>query len=225
MSKSWNTKLLKKHVEGLGKEKQSLLEVINSLERYVRIFRYHLEIARDAMSKVFSDEERQSAELDKLAFGLSSRLSDYWDAEIITEANVLGCIHSARAIFDVFAQLVNGLIVTPPLPEKDCSINLVLAKLPDSPMKTTIGDLISSDWYEYSNAFVNTAKHRRLVKQRGVVSLERRELFVRVAEFEYRGKSYPQYSLLELLQGVVDTKNRLIDCGIELNKQVMGVDS
>jgi hypothetical protein len=222
MRKSWNTKLLKKHIEGLGKEKQSLLELINSLEKYVRIFRYHLEIARDAMNKIFSDEECQGAELDKLAFGLSSRLGDFWNAEIITEANVLGCIHSARAIFDVFAQLVNGLILTPPIPEKDCSISIVLAKLPDSPVKTAIADLISSDWYDYVNAFVNTAKHRTLVDLRGVVSFVQRSLFVRIPGFEYRGKSYPQYSLLDLLQGVIDTKNRLIDCGNELNKQVVG---
>ena len=82
--------------------------------------------------------------------------------------------------------------------------------------------LIDSEWFGYVSAFVNTAKHRYLVRHGFHVSLETGEASIRLEGFEYRGVQYPPYSADDVLKGVIEVKNAVVDCGKLLNQQVLG---
>jgi hypothetical protein len=220
----WSLDALRVHIKTLDESKHALLVVVDSLGRYIRILRYHLESVQSSMQGFVDEDEPDSDELVKLGLGISDRQNDFRRAEIESEANVLGCAHVSRAIFDLFAQLVNNLILQSPVSDRACSIHKMAEKTPDSPLKKQLQELIESSWFIYLSDFVNTAKHRRLVRQSPVISLEHKKIEIHIDSFEYDGRAHPRYSRKELLIGTLEVKNRVIKCGNALNAQLTVAD-
>ena len=158
----------------------------------------------------------------RFVFGDDERQEQFNRARVASEAHTLATIHSTRAMWDVFAFLVNGVALESRLGEKECSVFTVHKALPASELKSSLRDLIENQWFLYVSAFVNTAKHRRLVPQSFRVSFEDDTVGIHVEGFEYDGGYYPSYSVRELLSGVLVVKNQVVECGKALNEHVSG---
>ena len=100
-------------------------------------------------------------------------------------------------------------------------ISKVLARLPESPLREHVSSTLSSHWYRYVVAFVNTAKHRRLVEHLFSVSVEENRAGVRVGSFSYESESFPAYWGTEVLEGAIEVKNQVVGAGRFLNKAVL----
>ena len=220
MGAPWNLEELRAHVRKTRGEHE-LLEVIHSLDRAIAIFRYHLVTARDALKGIVDEENPTGMENTSFVFGASDRQGEYARAKVVNEANVIACIHTSRNIFDIFAHLANGLLLEPPIPLHLCDVVKVQSALPESELKSQLGDLLGSDWFNYVVGFVNTTKHRRLVQHQFSVSFEHGMSGIRLGSFEYKGRAFPSYWGTEVLQGALEVKNRIVDCGRALN-QVCG---
>jgi hypothetical protein len=218
----FNYRALRAHIEQNGVEVQRRLAGVESLARYVAIFKFHLYSARDAMKGVIYEDDPYGMKNLRLVFGDDERQDQLNRARIASEAHTLAAVRSARAMWDVFAFLVNDVALGSRLEERECNIFSVRDALPKSKLKSSLGDLTSSEWFRYVNAFVNTAKHRNLVPQSFRVSFEDDKVGIRIEAFEYNGKPFPSYWIRELLHGVLDVKNRLVDCGRSLDEHVTG---
>jgi hypothetical protein len=120
-------------------------------------------------------------------------------------------------MFDIFGQLVNGLLLHPPMPIGKCDIRKVEESMPNSELKTEIAKVLLSHWFNYVSGFINTTKHRRLVQHRFSISFEENVAGIQIGAFDYNGREYPQYWGPEVLHGVLDFENSIIDCGRTLN--------
>ena len=217
MSPSWNLEELREHVRRIGGE-DDLLEIIHSIDRAILIFRYHLFTARDALKGIIDETDPTGIINTSFVFGASDRQEEYVYAKIVNEANVIGCIHAVRSIYDIFAQLANGLLLNCSIPLHLCDVGRVQESIPKSELKTQLGKLLDSDWFNYIVGFINTTKHRRLVQHQFSVSFEHGIAGIRLGAFEYKGRSFPSYWGTEVLQGALEVKNTVIDCGRALNQ-------
>ena len=221
MKPKWNLKELRDHIRSTRSNSDDLLEIVHSIDRYIRIFLFHLEGARDAMNKVIDAENPCARESFEFVLGVSERQDEFDFAKVASEAHILGAVHSARASFDVFAFLVNGLFLGGSIPESKCDIKIATKALQQSSLKTELEALTDSYWFSYVSAFINTAKHRMLVRHSFHVGIEEPYTGVRIGAFEYNGQKYPSYKVKELLEGVLEVKNKIVDCGKLLNDQLV----
>ncbi len=217
MHPTWPVKDLQEYIRERSPEAAPLLHVLDSVGRYVDLFRYHLFEARDAMKGVVADDDPLGVENSKFVFGISPRQGEYRAAKIASEAHILGCIHSARALFDVFAFLVNGLILENAVREDRCSVSTVVPALPTGALRDRLQILLDSHWYKYVCAFVNTAKHRYLIRHGYWVSFESGAAEIRLEGFTYNGESYATCSAEDVLKGALEVKNAVVECGNLLN--------
>lgn len=221
MKPTWDLKELRDDIRRKRSDSDELLEVVHSIDRYIQIFLFHMEGARDAMDEVVDPDDPQKKEYLDFVFGNSERQDDYYYAKLASEAHILGTIHSARAIFDVFAFLINRLLLNGAIPDNRCDIRSVTRALQSPPLKSELDALIETYWFRYVSAFINTAKHRMLVNHSFHVGLEDPYTGIRIGAFEYNGKEYPRYEVRELLEGVLGVKNKIVDCGRLLNDQAL----
>ncbi len=221
MGSSWSILALKRQIERGSGDTRELVRILDSVGRYVDIFEYHKGLARDAMKVVVQDNPHGMENL-RFVLGGSERQHEYKRAKIASEANILASIHAARALVDVFAFLVNALVLGSRIPATRCDIRSVSAVLPNSPMAARLNQLLNSHWFNYVSAFVNTAKHRHLVPHGFWVELELGAAGIRLEGFEYNDVSYPAYSVEDLLHGVIEVRNSVVDCGKLLNQEVLG---
>lgn len=176
------------------------------------------------MKGIIHDDDPHGMKNMRFIFGADEQQDEYNQAKLISEAHILGCIHCARAMFDVFSHLVNGLVLGNAISVRDCTIKSVAERLPDSQLKTELKTLLKHHWFRYVDGFINTAKHRGLVQHAFQVSFVGEKAGVHLAGFEYKGTKFPPYSVDELLAGVLEVKNRIVDCGRSLNRHVIAPD-
>lgn len=213
---AWNLDELRKQVRATREDSGEILDLISSVDRSARIFVYHMASARDAMKGLYG-EGRSEAEKLLFVFGASDRQHDFEHAKIVSEAHIIGCLHTARGIWDLFAQLLNALVIPRPLPIAVCDIGRVARALPPSPLSEAVNRAIADDWYSYVMAFTNTTKHRRLVQHLVSVSCEQQRSGIKLAAFEYNKRAFPAYWDMEVLEGAIQVKNGIIECGRLLN--------
>jgi hypothetical protein len=210
MSTPWNLDALREHIRRHGADKEFLLEVCDSLGRSVDIFRDHLFTAGDALKGIIDESYSVDQALDVVWV---EQREAYRNAMIVSEAHLLGCFHVARSRFDIFAQLVNGLVLNSSISIGDCDIRRVHGALDASDLKDQIGQLLESTWFGYVSGFLNTTKHRRLVRHSFTGSFEENVAGIRIGAFKYGSQSYPAYWANEVLGGVVEVKNRIVTWG------------
>jgi hypothetical protein len=212
----WNLEELRKQVRAARVNAGELLDLISSVDRSARIFVYHMASARDAMKGLYGEGKNEAEEL-LFVFGASDRQHDFEHAKIVSEAHIIGALHTARGIWDLFAQLLNALVLSKPLPIDVCDIGRVARALPPSPLSDAVNRAMASYWYSYVMAFTNTTKHRRLVQHLVSVSFEQQRSGIKLAAFEYNQRSFPAYWDIEVLEGAIEVKNGIIECGQLLN--------
>jgi hypothetical protein len=225
MKNSWNLDELRAHIRARNGDPTALLEVVSSIDRSTQIFSYHLITARDALKGIIEEREDVSIKNLEFVFGISNRQDDYAYAKIVNEANVIGCIHAARSILDIFSHLINDLLLCSSLQPHICDIVKDHDALPDCDLKDHLGRLLTSYWFNYVSGFINTTKHRRLVPHKFSVSFLSGAAGIQLGAFEYKGTEFPVYTSTEVLQGVLDVKNAIVGCGRALNRMCITADA
>jgi len=220
---TWDISILRRYIYDSLESSQRLLEVVDAIARYDWIFQYHFITARDAMKGIIHNDAPNNIKNIEFLFGLHKQQAEFNQANLISEAHILGCIHCVRSMYDIFSHLVNKLIINENdrLDIGDCDIKRIENVLASSDLKTKLGQLLSSHWFRYIDAFVNTAKHRGLVQHKFQVSFINEDSGIRLAPFEYRRREFPSYSVDELLKGVLEVKNHIVECGRLLNSHVI----
>lgn len=222
MKLQWNLKQLRQHIKDSQSNNEVLLDIIHSIDRYIRIFLFHLEGARDAMNGIGDPENPQSRKNIEIVLGVSSQQDEFHLAKVASEAHILGAVHSTRAMFDVFALLINTMVLDGKIPEHRCDINRVVQKIPASPLKQELEKLLGSYWFGYVVAFINISKHRMLVRHSFHVGIEEPYVGIRIGAFEYNDQCFPVYQLREFLEGILGVNNAIVRCGKAFNNQVFG---
>ena len=153
----WDLNELREFIRAERSDSEELLDIVHSIDRYNWIFLFHLDGARDALHEVIDVNNPDQKEAMSFVLGASGRQDEYHLAKIASEAHILGAAHSARAIYDVFAFLVNRLLLENCIPENRCNIQLLAAELPSSCIKYELETLIESYWFGYMSAFASNA--------------------------------------------------------------------
>jgi len=215
---AWNLEELRTYTRTQQNGDPVTLELISSVSRNDSIFQYHMITARDALKGIFNYEEPQGVENWKLVLGGSERQEDFHYAKVVSEANLFGCIYTARSLLEVFAQLVNRITLGNSIEVSKCTPKAVLAKLPDGELKVKLKELLASHWFAYVSAFTNTIKHRQLVQHQVSIAFVDNIIGIKVGAFEYDGAPYEAYWANDFLQGIISVKNAVIDLGRTLNR-------
>lgn len=222
---TWNLAALRAHIRSAQAEPRSTLEIVSSIDRSIRIFCYHMASARDALSGVVNEAQPSGKENFLLVFGASEQQDEFEYAKVVSEAHLIGCLHTARGLWDLFAQLLNSTILQTPIPISACDIAKVAAALPNSPLQARVNELLSSHWYRYVSAFINTTKHRQLVQHMLSVSFAEDRAGIRVGAFKYGATTFDAYWGTQVLEGAIEVKNGIVACGRLLNQAVLGRDA
>lgn len=181
MTTTWKLKQLREWIETTRPEDSQTADLPKSLSRSAFIVKYHARLARDAFAEFKQPDDNN----DKMFVAMMSFDPDFSRAALVHEANVIAAIHTVRNYGDIFAQLVNTLLVPVPILEKDCNFGKVANKLPESALKQRMLELNSSHWFRYLAAFSNISKHRRLLQSKPSVSFEEGVSGLRVEKFSY----------------------------------------
>jgi hypothetical protein len=218
---SWSFKALREHVKSRNEESELDIERIKSIDRAIDIYRYHLHQAKTQNDLVQAGTPREQM---KLIFPSEENREEIWQRKIAIQANTQACIHSARAIHDLFAQLINSLILDSKVPVFKCDINIVTKELQSSDLKEHLQALLDSHEFKYVNAFVNTIKHRNIVEFGSLISFETNECGVRFKGFKFNGSTYDQKWAEDVLKVTLEVKNTVVTAGCILNRQLGIVD-
>ncbi|MBX8550684.1 hypothetical protein K5D68_13880 [Pseudomonas cichorii] len=225
MINAWNLQELRESIAiNQPKEKTPLIEITNSLGRSREIFEYHKRLARDAFGAFDTTNDPTGIIFFEHLCGASEQEELLYDANLASEANLIACISVTRNVFDSFGQLLNGLVVGHPR-KGNLYIHDIINLLPPSELKDELGKAISSTWYEYINAFMNTVKHRQLIKHNPSISFIDNRHGGKVDGFRYKDKPYSERWAMDVLQGTVDLQNSLGACGRALNRHYVNRSS
>jgi len=215
---SWSFKALREHVKSCNNEGSELnIERIKSIDRAIDIYRYHLHLAKTQNDLVQAETPRDQM---RLIFPPEENREEIWERKLAIQANTQACIHSARAIHDLFAQLVNSLVLDSEVPVSNCDINKVTKGLQSSDLKEHLRALLDSDAFKYVNAFVNTIKHRNIVEFSSLISFETNECGVRFKGFRFNGSEFDQMWVEDVLKVTLEVKNTVVTAGCILNRQL-----
>ncbi len=217
MSASWSLKDLRDFIVFNRNKDQYLLDVVSSIDRGIFIFRYHFSTARDSLTSFHSSNENVDPIQLRRILGSSTDNEEYQIAKIVNEANTVAAIYTVRSLYDLFSQLVRGLLLEKDLSEEACNIHRVGKILPEGELKSAINEIINGDGFSYINAFANLSKHRSLVKFKSQVDFFEDRSGVKFSAFEYRGKTYQEQWSEEILEKILKTKNEIVTAGIALN--------
>ncbi|MNG96171.1 hypothetical protein D3C79_552280 [compost metagenome] len=149
-------------------------------------------------------------------FDLNKNQEALQQAKLESEANLIACISTTRNSYDSFGQLVN-ILATAPL-KGNFYVHDVARALPTGQLKTELSAAVSSDWFTYANAFMNTVKHRQLITHNTSISFVNKNRGGKVCSFHHKGKPYQEYWAREVLEGTVELQNALVLCGRALNE-------
>jgi len=235
-SEVWDVPALVEWVQRERAGDLKTVELLGSLSRSSRIFRYHMVLARDAF-KDFKDDDHL-----KMTVGMFGADEDegvaFENAKLVSEANLIASINVVRNSYDIFAQVVNSLVLDNPFKVHDCNIHGVCRTLAPSELKTTLERVVSSGWYYYLSDFTNTIKHRQLLKHDPSISFVENISGGKIERFTYERpiqpsaksktsnrfgehRSHPSYWVRDVLQGAVEVHNEIRACGQFVSRMLM----
>ncbi|MET3676996.1 MULTISPECIES: hypothetical protein [unclassified Pseudomonas] len=218
MSTAWNLKELRDGViRAELHDTKDTIEIINSIGRSCEIFDYHKCLARDAFQVFDVKNDPHGIEFARQLFDSNENQEALHQAKLESEANLIACISTTRNSYDSFGQLVNILAVATPL-KGNFYVHDVARALPTGQLKTELSAAVSSNWFKYANAFMNTVKHRQLITHNASISFVNKNRGGKVRSFHHKGKPYQEYWAREVLEGTIELQNALVLCGRALNE-------
>jgi hypothetical protein len=221
-----NPTLLTWHVKTLINQSRSredslmCKDKIDSVCRAIDIYDYHHEEA--SKSNEFVQCPTAFEQMDSIHTFGNKRIEI--DRHIlIAQAHAQASVHSARAIHDLIAQLINIFILNSSINEPGCSIQAVEKNLDQCSLKSHLGQFLTSTEFQYVNSFVNTIKHRNLISFNEAIDFSKDKHGLFFKEFVFNKNTYTKKSLVELLSITHTVKNKAIEFGILVNQE-LGLD-
>lgn len=222
---TWKLTELAQWIESHRPAEKETLESIKSLSRSWYILNYHLVLARDAFA-AYNQSDDAKLEMYSAIAGFDAGFSR---AALVHEANIIAAIHTVRNYADIFAQVVNSLVLTKPLAERSSSLYNVSTALEDSRLKNRMTQLNESYWFRYLAAFSNISKHRRLLESTPTVTFDKDNSIentgLRVQQFSYEfGSEEIAFEPCwghHLLEEIYNVYRSILELGQELNSHVM----
>jgi hypothetical protein len=195
-----------------------IFSLVQSLHRYVLIFRYHLYAGRDALR----DFESKSSELHPLPEAIVFRTDESENAvlkaALIVEASLLAASHTCKNLYEILAQLVNTAILKNQIQEEKCTLQSVIRALPSSQLKNELTTLTNSHWYKYVSDLSSVTKHRQLPRQAIAIDTTQK-VRLRVGDFSYGKRHHLARDAEEALKGALEVKNQIVVCGSAINSE------
>ena len=222
---AWSLQALRTHVSSKYKNADPILATIASIDRCTRIFGYHVVSARDALKGLVDERDASSPENWLLALGGSERQEEFALARVVSEAHILGCLHTVRSLLDIFAQLAKQLLQPLPLAVENCDAKTLVKVMLNSPLRARLASLLRSDWGKYVIAFVNVTKHRQLIEHTMTISSEENRVGIRLMGFSYARENFSSYWAPDVLRGAMEVKNAVVELGRMLNQAVIARDA
>lgn len=214
---AWNLQELRESFGRINDKNRSKIDLINSVDRSVAIFRYHLEQARDAMKDFHKNDDASDPEQFMVMFSNSESGVEYEVAKLVNQANSIALILTVRSMYDIFAQLIRAMLLEDKLSEKYCEISRVAKCLPESELKTKLNELLDSYSFKYVRAFSNVTKHRFSIEQSSTIDFEQNRAGIQFKGFSYNEEEYPKMWSDDFLRLVLEAKNQIVSCGNALN--------
>ena len=205
----WNIKSLREFVHTNEENEEQSLELIRSIDSSLKILKYHT-----SMAVYLNEKIRPYSETKDMSKVLSQ------EDKIAIQANIQAAAHLTRATFDIFAQLINRIVLSGELTIRECDFNKVVKKMSASPLKSHLLEVKASEEYLYLNAWVNTVKHRNLVMPNTQASYITDDAGVYFNSFEFNEKEYPALWAKELVEKILILRKRVIQTGKLLNENV-----
>lgn len=223
MTAVWKLKELEQWIEANNPGDVRTAALPRSLSRSAFIIKYHANLARDA----FDQFKEEGDDHYKMFVSMMSFKPEFGMAALAHEANIIALVHTVRNYADIFAQLVNSLVLNEPILEKDCTFGKVAKDMPESALKQGMLDLNSSYWFRYLAAFSNISKHRRLIQSKPSVNFEDNVSGLKVEAFSYKlsykepETDFPQCWGHNLRNEAYNVYCRIIELGQELNDHLI----
>ena len=215
---TWNLKDLRDACAFIGRDEKVHIERVDSIDRSIEIFAYHLSEAKQINDGIQPSTTQAVLEL---VLTPDSKKVDLWHKQLAVQANTQAALHNARSMYDLFSQLVNGLLLHKPIATSSCDINKVARKLEDGQLKYHLVKVLSSDEYIYISALVNTIKHRNLVSFGARVSFETGDAGIQFRRFKYRDRMFEPMWVDQVLRYAHIVKNNLVTAGTLVNDLVV----
>ncbi|WP_061018008.1 hypothetical protein [Vibrio splendidus] len=212
----WNFIKLKSHLDSLGEKREIYIDYLESVSRTIDIYEFHKSEAYERLAKFDTTDPEAALNLVFCDREINTEL-EYQVLE--SQAHLQAAMGIARSMYDIFAQLANILLIAEPQPVHACYIHNIADALPDSPLKTNLRHVLASYQYRYVSGFVNTIKHRNLVKPKREFSLQESKAGIVIEYFAYGGEHFNQEWAIQALQHSLTVKNQLIDLGRMLNQE------
>lgn len=218
MSKSpWDLKKLREYIKEKYTDYQPRLTYIDSIARTVDIFRYHAFSAKELIKSIEPKNQRESFEL---VFPPNDKRLNLFKVFLGIQAETQAAIYNARSMHDIFAQIANSLLVSPAIDTTKCNIWRLKCQLSQSELKEHLEEMLNSEAYLYVNSFLNTIKHRNLVRFNRSLNLEKEKIGIQFQEFEYEGEYFLAQSAYQVLENAVEVKNSIVKAGQLLNNEL-----
>lgn len=222
MGRKWDLVALKGYINTVKPEKVWLLSTVDSVAHSLYIYQYHKNLARDAFASYHIDQDPDGI---KLFAGVMMMGTDetFEEAKLASEANLIAAINITRNTFDIFAQIVNALVLPQPLCIEHCTFSKARDGLPEGKLKEEITRVTRLPWFRYLAGFSNTIKHRQLISHKPSQKhkSDTGEYLgggAEVAGFEHGGRKFESFWVNEVLEGTVEMYNEIVTLGISLNQ-------
>ncbi len=215
---TWELKKLRVHVQQNSSVR--LVELVDSLSRSFEILEFHITNAGTAMDSFVDPTEKPTLENVAKILEWSKSRDEIQTQKLASEAHLISCMYSIRSIFDIFANLIDALLLDYQIGVERCDIRRVRDRLPDSRFKAQLNEVLNSHWFKYASAFINITKHRQLIRQSPTASFEEDRVGIRVDGFKYGGKDFAPVWATDVLDGVSDLANLTVTLGKMFNETI-----
>ncbi|EPM4326308.1 hypothetical protein ACTJ27_004271 [Vibrio vulnificus] len=193
----WNIEQLKLHLKNNSNTSEKNTDYLDSLARCIEIFDYHKEEAYTVIERLDSSDLKFGL---KFVLSTGEQLAEHEYSTLVVQANIHAALQNSRAMYDIFAQLLNSLLVKIPMEVHRCDISKVSKLLPDGAIKSQLEATLSAYDYSYVSGFVNTIKHRNLVQCGRHLDFIENRASIRIKSFSYCGDTYDQKWAVDVLQ-------------------------
>lgn len=208
---------MKELIEVNGLLTADITNFIESISRTIEIYEYH---KFEALSLIQAIESNSGSQAFKLIMDQNQEL---YYKQLAVQAHIQSAIHNARSLYDLTAQLFNAILIEEKyrLRINKCSIQDVAVMLCNPELKAMIEQVISTESYKYVNGFVNTIKHRNLVKLNSAAYFDPfKNMSISFDAFSFNKVQYPSRSAKDALQVSLDVKNNIISIGESLERHL-----
>jgi len=215
MSK-WNLNALKAHIEQTQTDPKAGIGFVESISRTIQIYKYH-----ECEVFPFLNNGSNIPVCDKFQdlISMGEKRIEHEEEMVMIQAHIQAALYNVRAMYDLFAQLLNMVLLSSKYEVSACNINKVFNVLPKSSLKDELDTVLCGFNYQYVNSFINTIKHRNLLKCSHTLDFIDDRSEIKVSNFQYQKNDYEEKWGSEVLTYAYELTNQLINLGESLNEE------